>query len=229
MQEFQNFGVPNLRLKKEEKYPDMGVLTMLPLEKKGGGRKIELNSKAIELLGIDTQDENNRIAFSFSPGTTKIYIANRTGEKTKSDIKVTKQESVSDKRYYEYIKKLLGFEVEGQEAVELKLTNVVGNYNNNPVYEVELLIEETGDINDTSTEVEEAVYDVESTDSIPDEEVAIPVDSSLIENNESNNPIIIDETSTENESSTMNGTNDFIESKTESPSFIAPNSNNPFI
>lgn len=237
MQDFLNFGVPNLRTKKEEKYPNDGVLTVKVLEKKGGGRKIEFNPKAIEMLGIDVENEKNRVAFSFVAGTTKIYIANRTGEDTKQDIKVTKQESISDKRYYEYIKKLLGLDIEGQEDVELKLTNVAGQYNGNNVYEVELL--STVDINTTDVVAEHPM--TEALDAPVADETVIPVDSALVENTN-----VIDETPVETVEATVidgdveevsnepiAGTEDFVGNteevkETPVPSFVAPKSNNPF-
>lgn len=248
MQDFLNFGVPNLRTKKEEKYPNDGVLTVKALEKKGNGRKIEFNPKAIEMLGIDVENEKNRVAFSFIAGTTKIYIANRTGEDTKQDVKVTKQESISDKRYYEYIKKLLGLDINGQEDVELKLTNVAGNYNGNNVYEVELL---TGNVTATATTETAEPTISEAQDAPIADETVIPVDEALVEtttqveevaettpleenvvDSSAETPVETVETVEAEEVSNdpIAGTEDFVgnvETK-ETPSFIAPKSNNPF-
>lgn len=241
MQDFLNFGVPNLRTKREEKYPNDGVLTVKALEKKGGGRKIEFNPKAIEMLGIDVENDKNRVAFSFIAGTTKIYIANRTGEDTKQDIKVTKQESISDKRYYEYIKKLLGLDIEGQEDVELKLTNVAGNYNGNNVYEVELL--STVDINTTDVVAEHPM--TEAQDAPIADETVIPVDEALVEapvetvvetdmeTTETVEVEVVNDSESEVSNEPIAGTEDFVGNTEEvketlKPSFVAPKSNNPF-
>lgn len=240
MQDFLNFGVPNLRTKKEEKYPNDGVLTVKALEKKGNGRKIEFNPKAIEMLGIDVENEKNRVAFSFVAGTTKIYIANRTGEDTKQDIKVTKQESISDKRYYEYIKKLLGLDINGQEDVELKLTNVAGKYNGNNVYEVELL---TGNVTATATTETAEPAISEAQDAPIADETVIPVDEALVETTTPLEENVVDssaETPVETSVETVEaeevsnepiaGTEDFVGNTEvkETPSFVAPKSNNPF-
>ena len=99
------FGVPNQRKKKEEKYPNEGVLTFCKLGKKGSGRKIEFNTKAAELLGLD--DKDAYVVFSFSNGIS-IGNGEQAGIPKEHRIKVTKNtpRRISDKRTYEYIVKL---------------------------------------------------------------------------------------------------------------------------
>lgn len=170
------FGAPNLRTPKVEKYPDMGVITLEPIVKEGGARRLLFNPKAIELLGINTENELNRVAFSFPAGTTDLYIANTSNvSDTKADVQVKKNNSISDKTYHESIKRLFGFDVKDDTVTfELHLATVVGKYNNQDVYKLEIISEVTNEVESTDVVVEET----------PITEVAHEVSEALVETTE---------------------------------------------
>lgn len=176
------FGTPNLRAAKVEKYPDFGVITLEPIVKAGGGRRLAFNPKAIELLGVDVDNDKNSVAFSFPAGTTDIYIANTTGTgEGKGKVNVKKAGTISDKSYHEYIKKLLGYDVNDDSVTfELKLASVVGNYNGNDVYKLEMLSEqESNDANAVQAATEAQVEEETTTDLT---ETAHEVSDALVEN-----------------------------------------------
>ena len=94
-------AVPAQRKRKEEKF-SFPVMTMAALEKAGAGRKFSFNKAAQEALEI--QGEEN-ISFGFNPSTKEIFIRKASGD---AGFKLTKTCTLSDKRTYEFIVKLLG-------------------------------------------------------------------------------------------------------------------------
>jgi len=132
-----NFGVPNLRIKKEEKYPDQGVITFLPVEKEGGGRKMILNDKALELLNLT--DASNQISFSFSGSRT--FIVNTSGSIGTSGLKVGKTtQGFADKKHYSYIK-TRQYGLTDADTLELFFVETEQKFNGNSVYELQMMNE----------------------------------------------------------------------------------------
>lgn len=115
------FGIPNQRKTKEEKYPDTPVLTLDIEGDKGTSRKIFLNESACKLLNL--ADDKAQIAFSFENG---IFIANAGQSQIPDEyaINVTKNapRRVSDKKTYEYIAKVLDLDTSIEN--EFKLSTV---------------------------------------------------------------------------------------------------------
>jgi hypothetical protein len=95
-----SWGVPSLQKKKVEKFSTPAV-TMHDLTKKGSGRKFTFNKAAIEALGL--KGGESYITFGFADG--KTFIQATDAEVNPSSLKLTKQNSVSNKRIYEYITK----------------------------------------------------------------------------------------------------------------------------
>lgn len=138
-----NFGVPNLREKKEEKYTDVGVLTFHPTGE-GLGRKMELNSKALELLKAD--DKNNQISFSFNG--QEIYIVNTSGIENTSGLKIGKTTNgFSDKKHYNFIKEKM-FGIADSETLELFFKETEQEFNENKVFKLVRQIELVDDVLD---------------------------------------------------------------------------------
>lgn len=126
-----NFGVPNLREKKEEKYTDVGVLTFHPTGE-GLGRKMELNTKALELLKAD--DTNNQVSFSFAG--QDIYIVNTSGVDNASGLKIGKTTNgFSDKKHYNFIKGSM-FKLSDSETLELFFEETENEFNGNMVFKL---------------------------------------------------------------------------------------------
>jgi hypothetical protein len=136
-----DFGVPLQRTKKEEKYPDKAVITMLAYQGKGTSRKFEFNTKACELLNL-TSEESNEVALSFTEG--KIFVVNATGKDIDS-YKMTKSspKSFSNSRAYDYVAKFLG---DLDVSIEREFNvNPVGDgaaYNDAPICRMEMIEEE---------------------------------------------------------------------------------------
>ena len=187
------FGVPNLRTFKTEKYPDFGVITLEPVTGKKAARRFVINPKGVELMGLNLEvkeDEKLGVGISFPAGTTDIYIANLSLlDSTPGFINVGKTtHSFSDRKTYDYIKKILGDISEG-DRVELKLVETSNKFNDFPVFKLELLT--VGESEETEkTQVEqspetELVVEDEVIVSTK-EETVIPVNESLIAEQPSN-------------------------------------------
>ena len=93
-------AVPAQRTKKEEQFTSP-VVTISALTKVGAGRKFTFNKAAQELLGIVGED---RVSFGFQPSTQSIFLKKATGD---AGFKLTKTCTLSDKRTYEFITKML--------------------------------------------------------------------------------------------------------------------------
>lgn len=100
------FGVPtHKREARQEKYPDLPVLTMLPTpDVSGGNCKFELNPKLVELLGLELNGEEF-VSISVQPEGEGIYTARLavTTGRDVSQYKVRKNMSFSDKRMHYYM------------------------------------------------------------------------------------------------------------------------------
>jgi hypothetical protein len=155
------FGVPTqARAKKEEKFPENAVVTMLEWKGKGTAKKFEFNKKAEELLGFE---EESSIAISFMEGN--IYLVKAMGTEDES-YKLTKgsPRSFSNARVYEYFEKFKTLDVSKDNEFEL----VVGEamYGDSPVCELVPIVEE---INLEDGTIKENVENV-SYEEVPQEE-----------------------------------------------------------
>lgn len=145
-----DFGVPNLRKAKKEKYEHFGVITLEPTGVKLA-RKMNFNTKAKELLKIDDKGVINQVAFSFMGND--IFIANVNGLTGVSEVKLTKEGNISNKKYYEHIKKLIN--KDEADEVEFFLKSTPNEFNGVQVFEL------------TLTQPEEEIVDVD-IDTIPE-------------------------------------------------------------
>lgn len=117
-----NFGVPSQRKVKQEAYPDNAIITMGVDGGKGKSRQLTFNKRASELLNIN---DKSRIAFAFSPeGGVAIANTDQNGIDPSAGIRVTKSKprKVSDKKTYEYIKKILDIDTSVETLFELQLS-----------------------------------------------------------------------------------------------------------
>jgi hypothetical protein len=133
------FGAPRRREVsiKKEKYENIAVITVSEFKGKGTGRLITLNKKAIEDLGLDFEKEP-QVSFSFDKMAGTVSIANTTGLKNVSEVKVAKtSKSVSDKKYFEAIKENFNVAIESQ--VELKLIDNDQDFNGFKTFRLEKL------------------------------------------------------------------------------------------
>lgn len=93
-------NVPAQRKRKTEKY-NFPVVTMSAIEKVGAGRKFTFNKAAQELLEIEGED---RVSFGFSTDRKIIAVRKASGD---NGIQLTKTCTISDKKTYDFIVKLL--------------------------------------------------------------------------------------------------------------------------
>jgi hypothetical protein len=93
-------SVPAQRKRKAEKY-NFPAVTMSAIEKVGAGRKFSFNKAAQELLEIEGED---RVSFGFSTDRKIIAVRKATGD---NGIQLTKTCTISDKKTYDFIVKLL--------------------------------------------------------------------------------------------------------------------------
>jgi len=134
------FGVPKRREagSSKEKYENVAVLTVSEFKGKGTGRTISLNAKAIEGLGIDFENPEVLISFSFDKLASRVSIANTTGLEGMSGVRLAKtSKSVSDKSYFEAIKS--NFNVKVEDSAEFLLTETGGEFNGQKVLSLSLM------------------------------------------------------------------------------------------
>jgi hypothetical protein len=109
-------GVPAQRTRKSEKY-DFAVVTMSAIDKPGAGRKFTFNKAAQIVLGINGED---RVSFGFSTDRTIIAIRKAAGD---AGLKLTKTCTLSDKRTYEFIAKILDLDTTQETDLEIVASN----------------------------------------------------------------------------------------------------------
>lgn len=163
-----NFGVPNQKQKKEEKYPNLAVATVLIDGGKGTSRAISFNKKACELLKLD---EEAKIAFSFDKKVL-VMNADQSAVPDAYGIKVTKNapRRISEKKTYQFMSKMLGLDntIENEFTLELNDDNELGIV----AFELKPLVVETEAVADVVDEIqqEQAIDTFEPTQ--PVEEVS---------------------------------------------------------
>ena len=146
-------AVPAQRKRKEEQFTSP-VVSISALEKVGAGRKFTFNKAAQELLGIVGED---RISFGFQPSNKTIFLKKALGD---SGFKLTKTCTLSDKRTYEFISKMLELNNEVENYFSLIASEVVqgavqmSRMDNITVTEEATLEFETRDLGAVSDEVE---------------------------------------------------------------------------
>lgn len=127
-----NFGLPDQRIKKENKYKGISALIFHPVDGEGKGRKMELTEEALDMLNLDSS--KNQISFSFSGAD--IYIVNTSGCDNCAGLKVGKTTNgFSDKKHYDFIKKKT-FGLGDTEELVLYLDKTENEYLGNPVFKL---------------------------------------------------------------------------------------------
>lgn len=109
-------GVPAQRQRRGEKF-DFAVVTMSAIDKPGAGRKFSFNKAAQDVLGIQGED---RVSFGFSTDRTIIAVRKAAGD---AGLKLTKTCTISDKRTYDFIAKLLDLDITQETELKIELSN----------------------------------------------------------------------------------------------------------
>lgn len=150
-------SVPAQRTRKTEKY-DFPVVTMSAIDKPGAGRKFSFNKAAQDVLGINGED---RVSFGFSTDRTIIAIRKAAGD---AGLKLTKTCTLSDKRTYDFIAKILDLDITKETDLEIVLSN--GLLTLNRLTATEAAAPEVEAIEEVVTETEESfdlVGEIEAT------------------------------------------------------------------
>jgi hypothetical protein len=116
MEDFIWDAVPVQRKRKEEKY-SFPVVTMSAIEKVGAGRKFSFNKAAQELLGVVGED---RVSFGFNPERKIIAVRKATGD---AGFQLTKTCTISDKKTYDFIAKMLNLDTTYETEFSLENLN----------------------------------------------------------------------------------------------------------
>lgn len=124
-------AVPTQRTRKQEKY-NFPAVTMVALDKPGVGRKFVFNKAAQELLGVSGEDY---ISFGFSPD--KSIIAVRKND-TIAGLRLTKTCTISDKKTYDFIAKILNLDTTRENSFRLETNNNLIVFNQNKLLDKEL-------------------------------------------------------------------------------------------
>ena len=130
-------SVPAQRKRKAEKY-DFPVVTMSAIEKVGAGRKFSFNKAAQELLEIEGED---RVSFGFSTDRKIIAVRKAIGD---NGIQLTKTCTISDKKTYDFIVKLLNLNTSVENDFSIDIHNnltVLNILNHTAVTQEEEVIE----------------------------------------------------------------------------------------
>ena len=130
-------SVPAQRKRKAEKY-NFPAVTMSAIEKVGAGRKFSFNKAAQELLEIEGED---RVSFGFSTDRKIIAVRKATGD---NGIQLTKTCTISDKKTYDFIVKLLNLDTSVENDFSIDIHNnltVLNLLNHTAVTQEEEVIE----------------------------------------------------------------------------------------
>ena len=146
MEDFIWDEVPAQRKRREEKY-SFPVVSMSAIEKVGAGRKFSFNRAAQELLEVVGED---RISFGFNTEKKIIAVRKASGD---AGFQLTKTCTISDKRTYDFIAKMLGLNtnVENEFAIEtLNGLNVLNLLPEEPQTEshIEFQVTNVGEVSD---------------------------------------------------------------------------------
>jgi len=109
-------SVPAQRKRKAEKY-NFPAVTMSAIEKVGAGRKFSFNKAAQELLEIEGED---RVSFGFSTDRKIIAVRKAIGD---NGIQLTKTCTISDKKTYDFIVKLLNLDTSVENDFSIDVHN----------------------------------------------------------------------------------------------------------
>ena len=109
-------SVPAQRKRKAEKY-SFPAVTMSAIEKVGAGRKFSFNKAAQELLEIEGED---RVSFGFSTDRKIIAVRKAIGD---NGIQLTKTCTISDKKTYDFIVKLLNLDTSVENDFSIDIHN----------------------------------------------------------------------------------------------------------
>ena len=158
-------AVPTQRTRKQEKY-NFPAVTMVALDKPGVGRKFVFNKAAQELLDISGEDY---ISFGFSPD--KSIIAVRKND-TIAGLRLTKTCTISDKKTYEFIAKILNLDTTKENSFRLETKNDLIVFNQNKLLDRELeAIVDTNANNESLEEFNRVMEEVTADENTSEEEV----------------------------------------------------------
>ncbi len=168
-----SFGFASRRPTKEKEAPkfDFPYVEMLPAsEEKGSIKKLILHNGVIELLGFDSVEETNRIAYvQNSEVTNEFYLANinLVEGKLPSEHKLNKDGSFNSSALHTRICEELKLDSSltyyfGVETIDAE---DVGGYEGMSVVRMQLLIE-SDDLPDTEVEEETATDTVDNSSEI---------------------------------------------------------------
>lgn len=130
--------VPAQRKRKEERF-STPVMTMSAIDKPGAGRKFSFNNAAQTALEIVGEDI---ISFGFDTNSKKIFV-----KKTDTGgFKLTKTCTLSDKKTYEFIARLLDLNIETENHFDLVEVEGRG------YFELCYMIEDAAEVFDTISE-----------------------------------------------------------------------------
>jgi len=158
-------AVPTQRTRKQEKY-DFPAVTLAALAKVGAGRKFIFNKSAQELLDIKGEDY---ISFGFSPDKSIIAIRKNT---TETGLKLTKTCTISDKKTYEFIARLLNLNTDLENSFKLESKD-------------NLIILNQTRLEDSTNSALETFIDEVATERLPKEEFNKIMETVLAEENTS--------------------------------------------
>lgn len=137
------FGVPNRKTvsAKVEKFVGESVITLKPFAGAKTARQIVFSKTAAELMKFDFNLEiDATVSFSFDTVSKEIFAVNSTGVTGTKGVKVGKTSlAASDKKYYDYIKEILGSTPEAE--VNLIVTTTGKNYNGMEIFQCKLYTE----------------------------------------------------------------------------------------
>ena len=136
------FGVPSARtIKKEEKFPDISVVTMKATQK-GFAKKLEFNAMAVKEM--DLENEDSKVSVSFSED--KIILVNTTKCSDlveKYNLTKGTPKSFSNSKVYSHISKVLELNEEvDNEFIARKMEG--SDFEGNPLFNLEVIRFETG-------------------------------------------------------------------------------------
>ena len=141
------FGIPSKRRSKSNRFPTQDPLILLEARDGGKNTRMYLSQSAIDLLGLT--DETNQVAFSFNPtNDAENFIVNANTFDSKSNLKVTKAGTISNKAHYNEIKNR--YNSKEEEDLFLKIVHTAHSHSGVPVFGLEIF-----NVSNQESEIEE--------------------------------------------------------------------------
>lgn len=178
-----DFGLPTKRQRKTERFPNESKFIMHQAPEEGSRTyKMELTKTAVERLNMPENDAE--IGIAVDANNRRIFLANLSGKNHPEALRFTKQNTFSNRKYYELVAEWLGLDTSNENVLNLDTPADLNDDENVVIFE---LVNETKEdnVSEENTTVEDShSSDVEDVEDEIEEVEVIDEDDFMVENNQ---------------------------------------------